>query len=71
MTDAGLRRNEVTSLKVGNVGAKALRLRGKEDRDRTVPLTKELAYALKPFIQDKSPDDLVLGIKEGVVYHLV
>ena len=63
MTDAGLWHNEVTRLKVGNVGAKALRLRGKEDRDRTVPITKELAAALKPFIQGKSPDDPVLGIK--------
>ena len=71
MTDAGLRRNEVTTLKVSNVGTKALRLRGKEDRDRTVPLTKELASALKSFTQDKSPDDAVLDIKEGALYHLV
>jgi integrase/recombinase XerD len=46
MTDAGLRRQEAVRLRVKNVGEKALRLRGKEDRDRTVPMTAELARAI-------------------------
>ena len=71
MTDAGLRRSEVTKLKVRNVGTRALRLRGKEDRDRTIPLTRELALALEPYCEGKSPDDPVLGVTEGVVYHTV
>jgi site-specific recombinase XerD len=71
MTDAGLRRQEVTKLRVRHVGAKALRFRGKEDRDRTVPLTKELAAALEPYCRGKSPDDLVLGVGEGVIYRTV
>ena len=71
MTDAGLRRSEVIKLKVRNVGTRALRLRGKEDRDRTIPLTRELALALEPYCEGKSPDDPVLGVTEGVVYHTV
>ena len=71
MTDAGLRRDEVTKLRVRNVGTKALRLRGKEDRDRTIPLTKELASALEPHCKGKSPNDLVLGVLEGTVYRTV
>ncbi len=71
MTDAGLRRQEVVKLRVRHVGTRALRFRGKEDRDRTVPLTKELAAALEPFCKGKSPDDLVLGVGEGVIYRTV
>lgn len=71
MTDAGLRREEVVRLRVKHVGTKALRFRGKEDRDRTVPLTRELAAALEPFCTGKSPDELVLGVGEGVVYRTV
>ncbi len=71
MTDAGLRRDEVVRLRVKHVGTRALRFRGKEDRDRTVPLTRELAAALEPFCTGKSPDELVLGVGEGVVYRTV
>lgn len=71
MTDAGLRREEATKLRIRHVGAKALRLRGKEDKDRTVPLTKALAEALEPFCRGKSPNDLVLGVGEGVIYRVV
>lgn len=71
MSDAGLRREEVTRLRVRHVGTKALRFRGKEDRDRTVPLTQELSAALKPFCANKSPNDLVLGVGEGVIYRTV
>ena len=71
MSDAGLRRQEVVDLKVKNVNERALRFRGKGDRDRTVPLTKELAEALKPFGSDKGPDDRVVGVGEGVIYRVV
>ena len=71
MTDAGLRREEVTSLQIRHIGTKALRLRGKGSRDRTVPLTDELAEALKPFCNGKSTNDLVLGVGEGVIYRTV
>jgi len=71
MTDAGLRREEVTNLRVRHVGTRALRFRGKEDRDRTVPLTTGLAVVLEPFCTGKSPNELVLGVGEGVVYRTV
>jgi len=71
MSDAGLRRQEVVDLKVKNVGEKALRIRGKGNRDRTVPLTEELATALKPFCPGKGPDDRVVGVGEGVIYRVV
>lgn len=71
MIDAGLRREEVTRLRIRHVGVKALRFRGKEDRDRTVSLTKELTEALKLFCANKSPNDLVLGVGEGVIYRVV
>ena len=71
MTDAGLRREEVTKLRVRHVGTKALRFRGKEDRDRTVPVTEELATALNPHCANKSPNDLVLGVGGGVIYRTV
>jgi len=38
-SDAGLRREEAANLKVKNVIEKALHIRGKGDRDRTIPLT--------------------------------
>ena len=71
MTDAGLRRQEVERLRVRHVGTKALRFRGKGDRDRTVPLTQELAAALVPFCAGKSPNDLVLGVGAGAIYRTV
>ena len=71
MSDAGLRRGEVVDLKVRNVGTKALRFRGKGDKDRTVPLTDELAEALIPFLSAKGPDDPVIGVGEGAIYREV
>ena len=71
MAEAGLRRKEVISLQVKDVGEKALRFRGKGDNDRTVPLTKELATALIPFCAGKNLDDLVIDAGEGVVYRAV
>ncbi|MCK4723901.1 MAG: tyrosine-type recombinase/integrase [Dehalococcoidia bacterium] len=71
MTDAGLRREEVTVLRIRHIGTRALRLRGKGSRDRTIPLTDELTEALKPFCNGKSTNDLVLGVGEGVIYRTV
>jgi len=71
MTDAGLRREEVVDLCVKNVGRAALRFRGKGGKDRTVPLTSELANALGPFCEGKEPDERVLGVGEGAVYRAV
>ncbi|MFC2034300.1 tyrosine-type recombinase/integrase [Chloroflexota bacterium] len=71
MSDAGMRREEVVDLVVKNVGEKALRFRGKGNKDRTVPLTKELAETLKPFCSGKGPDDRVVGVGEGVIYRVV
>jgi integrase/recombinase XerD len=71
MSDAGLRREEVVKLRVGNASQTALHFRGKGDKDRTVPLTDELVEALAPFCSDKRPNDLVLNVGEGVVYRVV
>jgi integrase/recombinase XerD len=68
---AGMRRDEVVKLKVGNVGEKALRFRGKEDKDRTVPLGPTLKAAIKPFCEGKKPHDAVLGCGEKAVYMTV
>jgi len=46
MGDVGLRREEVVNLRVKNANTHALRFRGKGDKDRTVPLTEELAACL-------------------------
>ena len=68
MSQAGLRRDEVVNLKVANVGEKALRFRGKGDKDRTVPMTDTLAEAIHPFCDNKKPGDFVLGFKEKAIY---
>ncbi len=71
MTDAGLRREEVVDLCVKNVGRDAIRFRGKGGKDRTVPLTSELAKALGHFCEGKEPNERVLGVSESAVYRAV
>ncbi len=71
MADAGFRREEVVDLRVRDVGRDALRFRGKGGKDRTVPLTSELAKALKPFCEGRDPNEPVLGVGEGAVYRAV
>ena len=71
MSDAGLRRQEVVDLCIKNVSERALHFRGKGGKDRTVPLTEELAAALKPFCSGKGSDDRVLSVGEGVIYRVV
>jgi site-specific recombinase XerD len=73
MSDAGLRRGEVVALKVRNVDLAGgmLRLRGKGDKDRVVPLTGQLRELLEDFCRDKSPDQAVVGVKDKAVYETV
>ena len=71
LSDAGLRRDEAVELEVGNVGEKALRIRGKEDKDRTIPMTQTLLAAIKHFCKDKKPHDKVIGYKEKFIYEVV
>jgi integrase/recombinase XerD len=71
LSDAGLRRDEAVRLEACNVGEKALRIRGKEDKDRTVPMTQALLAAIKPFCEGKKPHDLVVGCKEKAIYQAV
>ncbi|MBU2534803.1 MAG: amidohydrolase family protein [Chloroflexi bacterium] len=58
MSDAGLRREEVVYLQVKNISGNTIRIRGKGDKDRTVPMTSELAEAIKPITQYMKPHDL-------------
>jgi len=71
MTDAGLRRGEVIRLKVKQVGEDALRFSGKGAKERTVPLTSALKEALKLHLLGKSPNDLVVGLKDKGIYNVV
>lgn len=73
MSDAGLRRSEVIGLRVRNVDftGKMLRTRGKGNKDRVVPLTRELHELLEQVCQDKNPDEFVVGLKDKGVYEVV
>jgi integrase/recombinase XerD len=71
MSDAGLRREEAVDLLVSNVGEKALRFRGKGDKDRTVPMTTELEAAIRPFCVGKSQNDRVIGLQDTEIYRRV
>ncbi|MFC1919780.1 tyrosine-type recombinase/integrase [Chloroflexota bacterium] len=73
MSDAGLRREEVVSLQIRNVDLtnRFIRIRGKGDKDRVIPLTQELYQALAEFCKDRSPDEFVIGIKGKAVWNIV
>jgi integrase len=73
MSDAGLRRGEVISLRVRDVDltGKMLRLRGKGGHDRVVPLTGELHALLKSLCRGKALDESVVGVKDKAVYQTV
>ena len=66
MSDAGLRRGEVISLPVHDVDftGRMLRTRGKGDKDRVIPLTRELHELLERVCRGKSPSELVVGVKD-------
>ncbi|MFC1919804.1 tyrosine-type recombinase/integrase, partial [Chloroflexota bacterium] len=73
MSDAGLRREEVVSLQIRNIDLtdRFVRVRGKGDKDRVVPLTKELHKALDKLCKDRSPVEYVIGIKGKAVWNIV
>jgi integrase/recombinase XerD len=71
LSDAGLRREEAENLRVQNVVAGNLHVRGKGDKDRVVPMTDELAMCLKAYCATKKPDDLVLGVSGSAIYRAV
>ena len=48
-----------------------LRTRGKGDKDRVIPPTRELHELLKQVCQDKDPDEFVVGLKDKGVYRVV
>ena len=71
MSDAGLRREEVVYLQVKDISGNTIRIRGKGDKDRTVPMTSELAEAIKPVTQYMKPHDRVIGVAETAIYRMV
>lgn len=73
MSDAGLRRGEVIGLQLRDVDFtdRMLRTRGKGDKDRVIPLTRELHELLERVCRGKSPNELVVGVKDKGVYGIV
>ena len=73
MSDAGLRRSEVIGLRVRTVDltGRMLRTRGKGDKDRVIPLTRELHELLEQVCRYKNPDEFVVGLKDKGVYGVV
>jgi len=73
MSDAGVRRGEVKALHVRAVDltGRMLRTRGKGDKDRVIPLTRELHELLEQVCRDKDPDDFVVGLKDKGIYGVV
>lgn len=73
MSDAGLRRGEVIGLHVRNVdlAGRMLRVRGKGDKDRVIPLTRELHELLEQVCHGKDPHQSVVGVKDKGVYGIV
>jgi hypothetical protein len=53
MTDAGLRRGEVTKLQVSNIEGSRLRFKGKGGNERTIPMTIELQKLVDHFSAGK------------------
>ncbi len=71
MAQAGLRRGEVVSLKVGDVGETAIRLKGKGGRERTIPLSETLSAILKPYCAGKDKAAPAVGASRKAVYWAV
>jgi integrase/recombinase XerD len=72
-SDAGLRRSEVETLRIQNVDLtnRMLRVRGKGDKDRVIPMTRELYEVLKLACRDKKPDDFIVNLKGKGIYGVV
>jgi integrase/recombinase XerD len=72
-SDAGLRRSEVEILSVRNVDLtnRMLRVRGKGDKDRVIPMTRELYEVLEIACRDKKPNDFVVNLRGKGIYGVV
>lgn len=72
LSEAGLRRNEVCNLRLGDVdlpGRKLVVRHGKPDRDRTVPLSPNLSMALKAYLPQRgeAPTDHLLIYRQRAI----
>ena len=57
---AGLRREEASELKVGDISTAYLTVRkGKGEKDRNIPLSNQIKDRLHAYIKDKHPDDRI------------
>lgn len=77
LSEAGLRRNEVCNLRLGDVDLVGRRLtvrHGKPDRDRTVPLSPNLLMALKAYLPQRGEaqsDHLLIYRRQAIKPTLV
>ena len=71
MADAGMRRDEVVHLKIGNIEGNMLRFRGKGGKERTVPMTGELKRLVAQFMAGRPRDASLVELGEKGVYSLV
>ncbi|MDP2932176.1 MAG: site-specific integrase [Chloroflexota bacterium] len=71
MAHAGLRRDETVNLRVGGVGEKALRFRGKGDSDRIVPRPGPWPRRYDLSVPASQPMRRCWAWGRGVIYHVV
>jgi integrase len=71
MADAGLRRDEIVNLKLGNVEGNRLRFRGKGSKERTVPMTDELQIIVGKYSEGRPKEASLVELGEKGVYGLV
>ncbi|MBG7617214.1 MAG: site-specific integrase, partial [Chloroflexi bacterium] len=64
----GLRRGELANLDVKDIQSDFLIVRkGKNQKDRVVPLTIPVARKLHNYIKNKKPDEKVFGLKDSTI----
>jgi integrase len=71
LSNAGLRRDEVANLKVGNVEGSKLRFRGKGGKERTVPMTADFQELVSDFSRGKLKEDSLVELGEKGIYMMV
>ena len=74
MSDAGLRREEVANLKVGDIDFQRRYLvvrHGKGEKDRIVDLTSSLSESLRRYIGDQAPEQPVFGLNPGTISDII
>jgi hypothetical protein len=71
MTDAGLRRDEVVSLKLSGIEGNHLRFRGKGGKERMVPMTNELRILVDQFSVGRTRNESLVGLGEKGIYLMV